>query len=252
MFLLIPALRGRRQLLQIHLHSTMFLLIREITLTHPKSESRFTFHYVSTYTGIIIAGILTDKTFTFHYVSTYTMMKQKQHLKLRYLHSTMFLLILVPSQQVPLSLPYLHSTMFLLIHYSRFKWRKYFPIYIPLCFYLYLSQMWERRSEILIYIPLCFYLYNVNKFHRYKVYKFTFHYVSTYTGKKRIIASQELNLHSTMFLLILLLFQMFEEYLLYLHSTMFLLILSLHPSNVCFMLIYIPLCFYLYPFIFLP
>ena len=99
--------------------------------------SRFTFHYVSTYTASVLPGpglsfiyiplcfYLYDISssqydmlhlFTFHYVSTYTIIPD---------------CILLP--------------------------RTY--IYIPLCFYLYLSKSCILQHDIFIYIPLCFYLY---------------------------------------------------------------------------------------------
>ena len=103
--------------------------------------SKFTFHYVSTYTQI--AGIvLTVKTeFTFHYVSTYTCILLLPCNHLLYLHSTMFLLIL-SSRTMRLirdSFTFHYVSTYTLgiccrpIHHIK--------IYIPLCFYLY--NLWN-------------------------------------------------------------------------------------------------------------
>ncbi len=54
-----------------NLHSTMFLLIpNESTSTF--TVTKFTFHYVSTYTFYIRSACRCMAAFTFHYVSTYT------------------------------------------------------------------------------------------------------------------------------------------------------------------------------------
>ena len=75
-----------------------------------------------------------------------------------------------------------------------------------------------------IYIPLCFYLYNLRWSVLWTDMIFTFHYVSTYTQLNSLMLSLVRNLHSTMFLLI--------------------------RKNPIYMIIdiiiYIPLCFYLY------
>ena len=60
-----------RYLVRLHLHSTMFLLIRKHILTSERASSSFTFHYVSTYTIASLYSLLTSCN----------------------LHSTMFLLI---------------------------------------------------------------------------------------------------------------------------------------------------------------
>ena len=57
------------------LHSTMFLLIREVTSPHVCISFGFTFHYVSTYTTLRPSGMNGFPEFTFHYVSTYTVVR---------------------------------------------------------------------------------------------------------------------------------------------------------------------------------
>ena len=98
--------------------------------------------------------------------------------------------------------------------------------------------------------------------------EFTFHYVSTYTRQKIKLSYDEINLHSTMFLLIPCQISSACPVSSHLHSTMFLLIPYLvglqstvkpHLHSTMFLLIpcrgitgsgkysiYIPLCFYLY------
>ena len=75
-----------------------------------------------------------------------------------------------------------------------------------------------------IYIPLCLYLYTYPKFFRLCLYRFTFHYASTYTNH----------------------FCLAPLCPVYLHSTMPLLIRSRSRSRGTEKLIYIPLCLYLY------
>ena len=76
-------------------------------------------------------------------------------------------------------------------------------IYIPLCFYLYVDTSVIICDGILIYIPLCFYLYHDNHFYHFACNLFTFHYASTYTYNGVALDYMEINLHSTMLLLIL-------------------------------------------------
>ena len=120
-------------------------------------------------------------------------------------------------------------------------------IYIPLCFYLYLTTSSNTLFISFIYIPLCFYLYCTQPGHKYSLYKFTFHYASTYTvvvfddpvvsiqiyiplcfylyaGVGRVIDGVEAYLHSTMLLLIPSHACGYSSGLKYLHSTMLLLI----------------------------
>ena len=92
-------------------------------------------------------------------------------------------------------------------------------------FLLIRRRRWRRNSRERIYIPLCFYLYVIVEYGTNDVWKFTFHYVSTYTAQAHhyILAIDTftfhyvstytdctenipcsiLHLHSTMFLLIL-------------------------------------------------
>ncbi len=104
------------------------------------------------------------KIFTFHYGSTYTGKNWNTSTALPYLHSTMVLLI--PSAVGPATVAdtYLHSTMVLLIRSISNK------------------QTWQLCG---IYIPLWFYLYHFSTFFYCSVFKFTFHYGSTYTGQGR-------------------------------------------------------------------
>ena len=193
----ISSLATRRR---IHLHSTMFLLIRSCGWRDGKVSS-----------------------FTFHYVSTYTL----------------------PISLTSLSKIYLHSTMFLLIRciVNDNTFRSF--IYIPLCFYLYWRDGYSDCTSLNlhstmfllildssvwclpvheIYIPLCFYLYRNGEPGTVFWSSFTFHYVSTYTGHVIRIFTSGIDLHSTMFLLIL----------------------RRKTRSSWWFWIYIPLCFYLY------
>ena len=61
----------------------------------------------------------------------------------------------------------------------------------------------NRNIKNLIYIPLCFYLYEDGTVVNIAdLLAFTFHYASTYTGKKTFGAYDGRHLHSTMLLLI--------------------------------------------------
>ena len=115
--------------------------------------------------------------------------------------------------------------MFLLIPIFLPATMGYISIYIPLCFYLYLDPDEDPEELEPIYIPLCFYLYPCPAdisciwytftFHYVSTYTtsitvdntlitgFTFHYVSTYTTWRSTTSLPLFNLHSTMFLLIL-------------------------------------------------
>ena len=98
-------------------------------------------------------------------------------------------------------------------------------IYIPLCFYLYHTLIAAAYSCQKIYIPLCFYLY----FHCSTVSTsaegFTFHYASTYTVsvENKMLPSSTFTFHYA--------------------STY---TLSVTQRWHYMMMIYIPLCFYLY------
>ena len=100
-----------------NLHSTMYLLKLYFFRLLLMSLSLFTFHYVSIKTLISFFKATTPFLFTFHYVSIKTYLKLSYifHL-LSYLHSTMYLLKLLPlflSVQIQQDL---HSTMYLLKH----------------------------------------------------------------------------------------------------------------------------------------
>ena len=207
----------------IYLHSTMFLLIRRHLQTGPW-RSGFTFHYVSTYTISRNGRPAKRITFTFHYVSTYTDRVAPFCGCIRHLHSTMFLLILFR-----LALRHNKST-----------------IYIPLCFYLY----WEGNAgdapdrgnlHSTMFLLILFFRPGYVRAH-----KFTFHYVSTYTTAHYCRFAVRPNLHSTMFLLIL------KEDICPQDKPAFTFhYVSTYTNTVSgrytdFVLIYIPLCFYLY------
>ena len=138
----------------------MFLLIPD-GIKYYVSSSKFTFHYVSTYTRTAVSG----------------------QRSITHLHSTMFLLIPIQAPKIYKVFKNLHSTMFLLIptlpryttHYTAFTFHYVstytimraliscsFIIYIPLCFYLYGENRSTILSTYLIYIPLCFYLYRIS------------------------------------------------------------------------------------------
>ena len=185
---------------------------------------QFTFHYVSTYTcffrfhsrqysliyiplcfylyALKDENIHWGESFTFHYVSTYTLLCSESQLPLEHLHSTMFLLIRRILCRKNRYKPNLHSTMFLLIPAysdSLRVWRTFTFHYVS-TYTIYAINKYSFQS--LIYIPLCFYLY-VTAPENISLYGlFTFHYVSTYTAAEMLQKGGEVNLHSTMFLLI--------------------------------------------------
>ena len=147
MFLLILTSTGRFLLyFPSNLHSTMFLLIRDCRHRDYGCSVAFTFHYVSTYTGITRTMWLPVMEFTFHYVSTYTNTRKNTQKRVIDLHSTMFLLI-------------------------------------P-------TITWFRPEVCSTGQTLCFYLYQLLPVALSRRHKFTFHYVSTYTGFRSFSLSE--------------------------------------------------------------
>ena len=119
MLLLIHKRRRHTRRIRIHLHSTMLLLIPDPFAWAYLSQTRFTFHYASTYTDQEKLFVCAHELFTFHYASTYTN-GGKDPASLRRIY-------------IPLCF-YLYEK----------EWtRKCIPliIYIPLCFYLYLFRL---------------------------------------------------------------------------------------------------------------
>ena len=141
----------------IHLHSTMFLLIRQKLSVQKFLDSLFTFHNVSINTNWGLLHILRHHQFTFHNVSINTgipFILRRLLLIFTFhnvsintaaslfsisalcnLHSTMFLLILSCICQGFQHFLHLHSTMFLLIRVCVWSCLPSFLIYIPQCFY---------------------------------------------------------------------------------------------------------------------
>ena len=123
----------------------------------------------------------------------------------------------------------LHSTMLLLIQKKPLRSYQKIYLYIPLCFYLYIVCIILHLLLVFLYIPLCFYLYYVGDrtapvkywlyiplcFYLYSErlsefsssFSFTFHYASTYTYSRTVHIGIGVALHSTMLLLIPVLFQ---------------------------------------------
>ena len=119
--------------------------------------------------------------FTFHYVSTYTTEKKYMMQGVHNLHSTMFLLILTLLDTFLQIMTNLHSTMFLLIPALHRERIISFFIYIPLCFYLYPGSGCTpgfNRAFTFHYVST--YTSSANKIVSLSKL-FTFHYVSTYT-----------------------------------------------------------------------
>ena len=166
-------------IVKTHLHSTMFLLIRRIRavergilliyiplcfyLYQHEQTKLWEINDLHSTMFLLIHGHIRSlrgsARFTFHYVSTYTAL-------FRYFHSDRhtFTFHYVSTYTIfrPNLFrhhPNLHSTMFLLIQTLRGR----------------------ESSEKRIYIPLCFYLYHPRFYKSLKDYRFTFHYVSTYT-----------------------------------------------------------------------
>ena len=140
-------------------------------------------------------------------------------------------------------------------------------IYIPLCFYFIMTTPRSRIKKPCIYIPLCFYFIEHIAIFLYDPWSFTFHYASTLSQTKGFEEMFEKNLHSTMLLLYLAGFAVYESNNLNLHSTMLLLYqenwaylsigyhkFTFHYASTLSILseswedsladIYIPLCFY--------
>ena len=142
-------------------------------------------------------------------------------------------------------------------------------IYIPLCFYLYCIRRYFHCVTYHIYIPLCFYLYGLLNRHCFSV-RPHLHSTMLLLIRRDILTcyDQFVDLHSTMLLLILpsmistdwlvILFTFhyastytdnvssFGRKVIHLHSTMLLLIQIWVFGSDRQLLIYIPLCFYLY------
>ena len=107
-----------------HLHSTMFLLIRETEFSWWTMTSRFTFHNVSINTVAAISGSSAEDNLhstMFLLILFHVIFPPFVTL---HLHSTMFLLILVPMRLPTRPTENLHSTMFLLIR-VRQSYRQY-------------------------------------------------------------------------------------------------------------------------------
>ena len=80
-------------MLRFYLHSTMFLLIQELTFPPGRKISTFTFHNVSINTYLPSFYSSPNNVFTFHNVSINTKKCQDELFEQLNLHSTMFLLI---------------------------------------------------------------------------------------------------------------------------------------------------------------
>ena len=78
-----------------YLHSTMYLLILSLLCSFTLSDMKFTFHYVSINSKTTPSPFMPNRVFTFHYVSINSYIFHYLQLIYQYLHSTMYLLILV-------------------------------------------------------------------------------------------------------------------------------------------------------------
>ena len=97
------------------LHSTMFLLIPSVICPWSAHSFQFTFHNVSINTKLMRMDSTMEKIFTFHNVSINTFWLEWRKPAIKYLHSTMFLLIPNITGWSQRKCVHLHSTMFLLI-----------------------------------------------------------------------------------------------------------------------------------------
>ena len=137
--------------------------------------------------------------------------------------------------------------MFLLIHRRKHRRNEFRYIYIPLCFYLYRLSVYGVTDLIeFTFHYVSTYTVRLEAWSR-GLSKFTFHYVSTYTVPINAIRQDCLNLHSTMFLLILctqtrgsICSHRFTFHYVSTYTKS-----ADHPVDVI-LVIYIPLCFYLY------
>ena len=184
MFLLIPFKRLPKHLDIHHLHSTMFLLILErVPVLAPRIHIYiplcFYLYWNREYFLYNLYVIYIPLCFYLYFCFL-----GLHGFKRMYLHSTMFLLIRLHFQPLPHSHIHLHSTMFLLILIAEIN----------------RDVHWlHLHSTMFLLIPEC-----RSDFTRH-AYKFTFHYVSTYTTRMESRRHIFINLHSTMFLLIPLL-----------------------------------------------
>ena len=119
-------------------------------------------------------------------------------------------------------------------------------IYIPLCLYLYYSLCTSCCCGFYIYIPLCLYLYEKIKHCVSTGFLFTFHYVYIYI--KSIITAErsDINLHSTMFIFISGTAGIFLASKSFTFHYVYIYIKKAITYYASAMLIYIPLCLYLY------
>ena len=209
-----------------YLHSTMFLLIHDWKLSCEKvKELLFTFHNVSINTGLYFTNAEDSGLFTFHNVSINTDCILQMLRILAYLHSTMFLLILILSSSSHSSSINLHSTMFLLIRIFRDLMTKtssftFHNVSINTKNSLYSSNIFSYLHSTM------FLLIQSQSQTLYRLHSvFTFHNVSINTSFGVECTLLVSYLHSTMFLLIRVVAGFLSLQMLYLHSTMFLLIL---------------------------
>ena len=182
MFLLILNDSFNRLFQDVHLHSTMFLLIRDFMslMRRRVMNLHSTMFLLILYTDILVkpgdtdlhstmfllirvSGLISKfslSPFTFHYVSTYTGRQVTDPVWIIRIYIPLCFYLYnqrVPGE--PSDRGHLHSTMFLLIHIQVLEFFKRSLIYIPLCFYLYLYISCAPVGSS----------------------QFTFHYVSTYT-----------------------------------------------------------------------
>ena len=164
----------------------------------------------------------------------------------RPLHSTMFLLILADFQVRFLFLLPLQSTMFLLIR--KYSWLSWGGDTVFTFHYVSINTK-STRASFLYSFSFTFHYISINtgksKADHHGLLHFTFHYVSINTSPPTACPLPALTpLHSTMFLLILLLLMLDLLSVVPLHSTMFLLIPLFEYTINILLCLYIPLCFY--------
>ena len=157
MYLLIPIPPIYNIIPLSYLHSTMYLLIPAISLFRKCFGHLFTFHYVSINSLLLTHDYYEIIKFTFHYVSINSKSYNPCTLADMYLHSTMYLLILLRSKIHFCIQSHLHSTMYLLIH-SPFFYVYCAVVYLHSTMYLLILLLFLLFFlEYPIYIPLCIY-----------------------------------------------------------------------------------------------
>ena len=167
---------------ELSIYIPLCFYLYHLSTLRSSDQSKFTFHYVSTYTQQITALLLLSCIYIPLCFYLYGMEAGASGQHWYHLHSTLFLLIPQTPKSCRKQLLNLHSTMFLLIQQQGGGAFGLFQIYIPLCFYIY--ALCTNLYKILyhdLHSTMFLLIREVTSPHVCISFGFTFHYVSTYT-----------------------------------------------------------------------